>query len=153
MKANRGEKEQKGQVAIEVLSFSAVFLLAFIVVLVVVNLYGQEEHSSTMYMLANELAMRLSSAVTTVYSVGEGFSYKMALPPALGSYKYFVILKKDPSRESTSIFVVAGPTNTTAVYSIPLIVECKNGGGTNACRLNAGREYTIEAESNKVVIE
>ena len=51
-------EQKKAQVTVELISYSIIFLLAFIVVLFVINMYGQHERDSIVFMLVNELNIR-----------------------------------------------------------------------------------------------
>ena len=154
---------RKGQVTIEVLTFSAIFLLAFMVVLLGIQVFGQHDNEATLGMLCNELNVRIASALTTVYTVGEGFSYRIALPADLGGRPYSVYLKPSPSGNSTTIFVVIneagilGNNSIRSTYNVPFYVNCSSytvvrpGVEAGTCALPANREYTLRGEAHGVV--
>ncbi len=153
----------KAQVTIEVLTFSAIFLLAFMVVLLGIQVFGQHDNEATLGMLCNELNVRFASALTTVYTVGEGFSYRIKLPADLGGKPYAVYLKPTSQNKKTDVFVVIsengllGKNSIRSTYEVPFYVNCstyivnKPGIEAGTCILPTNREYILKGEKGGIV--
>ena len=148
--------DNKGQVTIEVLVFSSIFLLAFMVVLIGISLYGSQDTNITFSMLSNELSIQLASAFTTVYSVGEGFNYDFTLPPNLGTKDYHLYIRTMGNKNST-VFVTLKNLDVTSSVHLPFYINCtsyivnEEGIAPNTCELPPGKTYTIRGEADGVV--
>ncbi|RME79630.1 MAG: hypothetical protein D6769_01830 [Methanobacteriota archaeon] len=146
----------KAQVALEFLMFTGIFLLAFIIILALISIYGNQERGGITYLLANEIVLRLSSTFSGVYGVGEGFSYLFSLPPQLGSSSYNVYLFNNTDGSGSSIFLVANEfSNLTSTETLSTNISCDQSlfdSSKGSCVLESGSTYNISVENNLLVI-
>ena len=150
-------KHLKAQVALEFLLFSSIFLVAFLAVLLLINLYGSQESEGTSFLISNELASRLASEISFAYSMGEGFSYRISLPKKLAGKDYTVYIAN--GTESSVFVVIPSENNLTAVSSMALSLEdCPNKNvnlltQTLSCELKPGKSYSISVGKGGVLIK
>jgi hypothetical protein len=160
-------KIKKGQVSIEVLSFSAIFIIAFFIIYSFINSFGQQEIKNSYYVVTSQIAQRFASTLTTAYSIGEGFKYEVNLPQRIGTAQYNISLIQENNQTTIFVSLPYGNESITAVTKVNFIVRCNSTGsassagkcsGTNIININAqsfniSTIYNQSSRQKEVVIE
>lgn len=82
----------KGQVSIEFMMYTGVFILAFMSIYFVFSQISNEEYLTRVYNEMFELGERISVVFSVVNSMGEGSCYVFQLPSSLSGMKYELMI-------------------------------------------------------------
>ena len=93
----------KGQVALEFLVYTAVFMLAFVIVIFVFSDMARFETSNNNYIMSSIVGSKVLSFVTLARSMGPEFNTEFSLPANINGYDYTILL--DNKNDEVSVVV------------------------------------------------
>ncbi|MCX6774200.1 MAG: hypothetical protein NTY68_04370 [Candidatus Micrarchaeota archaeon] len=102
-------KSAKGQVSLEFLVYSAVFLLVFIILAFVFSDMARSETGKSNFIMSTIIGNKLLAFMATSYSMGPDFDSQFELPANINGYAYNITISKD----TNAIFVNVGDSAGT----------------------------------------
>jgi uncharacterized protein (UPF0333 family) len=94
-------ESKKGQVSLEFLVYSAIFLLVFIILAFVFSDMARAETGKSNFIMSSIIGNKLLAFMATSYSMGPGFDSQFELPANVNGYMYNITI----SSKTNAIFV------------------------------------------------
>lgn len=95
----------KGQVALEFLVYTAVFMLAFVIVIFVFSDMARFETSNNNYIMSSVVGSKVLSFVTLARSMGPTFNTEFSLPANINGYDYNVTIYNTDIAKEVVVYV------------------------------------------------
>ncbi len=93
----------KGQIAIEFLMYSSMFILFFLIISYIFSLIGSSQLESTFYYNMFEIGERISITISTVLGMGPGSCYSFSIPTTINGQNYTLILISNKTGNGNAI--------------------------------------------------
>jgi|GEM_PF-6852148 len=134
---------KKGQVSLEFLVYTSVFMLAFVIVIFIFSDMSRFEVSKNDYVMASIIGSKVMSFSTVAYSMGPDFRTSFDLPASINGFTYNVLL--DQSQHLVDV-TVQDPF-LTHVSSTSIDYGLETAGG-NPVILNGGQRVYLRMEED-----
>ncbi|MEM4295934.1 MAG: hypothetical protein QXI89_00400 [Candidatus Anstonellales archaeon] len=130
----------KGQIAIEMLVFSGIFLIAFFFIYNLIYTYGNAQIKSSYYNAASEIMQRFVLVLNSAYSVGDGFTYSITLPKRIGTKEYkLYLINKD---KNATLILEIEDYNISTANELKFPVRCESNV-CSICDINVCRNTNV----------
>ena len=133
---------RKGQVSLEFLVYTSVFMLAFVIVIFIFSDMSRFEVSRNDYVMAEIIGSKVMSFATVAYSMGPEFKTSFDLPATINGFSY--IVKLDQNTKYVDV-IVADPF-ATSFSSASIDYKLKTAGTNTYVVLNSGQKVYISME-------
>ena len=139
---------RKGQVSLEFLVYTSVFMLAFVIVIFIFSDMSRFEVSRNDYVMAEIIGSKVMSFATVAYSMGPEFKTSFDLPATINGFSYNVTFNEGTSGGTIYHLVdvnVADPF-ATSFSSASIDYKLKTAGTNTYVVLNSGQKVYISME-------
>jgi hypothetical protein len=133
---------RKGQVSLEFLVYTSVFMLAFVIVIFIFSDMSRFEVSRNDYVMAAIIGSKAMSFATVAYSMGPDFRTSFDLPATVNGFGYAVVL--DQSQHLVDVNVA--DSFLTHYSSKSIDYRLKLGSGETRVVLNGGQKVYLRME-------
>jgi uncharacterized protein (UPF0333 family) len=106
-------RSAKGQVSLEFLVYSSIFLLVFIILAFVFSDMARAETGKSNFIMSTIIGNKLLAFMATSYSMGPGFDSQFELPANVNGYPYNITI----SGETNAIFVNVDDSAETLYFT------------------------------------
>ena len=137
---------RKGQVSLEFLVYTSVFMLAFVIVIFIFSDMSRFEVSRNDYVMAAIIDSKVMSFATVAYSMGPEFKTSFDLPATINGFSYIVKLEPGTSPDTRFVDVIVADPFATGFYSSSIDYKLKLKHGQSSVVLNSGQKVYISME-------
>jgi hypothetical protein len=134
---------RKGQVSLEFLVYTSVFMLAFVIVIFIFSNMSRFEVSRNDYVMAAIIDSKVMSFATVAYSMGPDFKTSFDLPATINGFSYIVMLDPDTNFVDVTVY----DSFLTHYSSLSIDYRLKTAGG-NPVVLNGGQRVYLRMEED-----
>jgi hypothetical protein len=97
-------ESRKGQVSLEFLVYTSVFMLAFVIVIFLFSDMARYEVSRNDYIMASIVGSKVMTFATVVYTMGPEFSTSFELPGSINGFDYTVSVFRDNQLVDVTVY-------------------------------------------------
>jgi hypothetical protein len=133
---------RKGQVSLEFLVYTSVFMLAFVIVIFIFSDMSRYEVSKNDYIMATIVGSKVMSFATVAYSMGPDFRTSFDLPASINGFSYTVVL----DRKNSLVDVTVADSFVTHFSSKSIDYRLVTKQGSDTVVLNAGDKVFVHME-------
>jgi hypothetical protein len=142
----------KGQVSLEFLVYTAVFMLAFVIVIFVFSDMAKFETSNNNYIMSSIVGSKILSFATLARSMGPEFNTEFGLPANINGYSYMVIIYS--TAEDKEVVVNVYDSFNTHFSSVSGDLDIANLDGNDEIVLTPGKTvYVVEGKNGLCITQ